>query len=65
MCPLCAGKHKLKECTAPRDEYKCINFMMYNKYNHISSINADHSSLERKCSSMQEMIAKYKQNNDY
>jgi len=24
-CPLCAGKHKLKECTASRPEYKCIN----------------------------------------
>jgi len=24
-CPLCAGGHKLKECTAPATHYKCIN----------------------------------------
>jgi len=64
MCPLCGGIHILKECTAPRDEFKCINFM-YNKYNQIRSINADHSSLDTNCPSMQEMTAKYKQNLDY
>jgi hypothetical protein len=24
-CPLCAGRHKMKECTANLSEYKCIN----------------------------------------
>jgi len=62
---LCAGKHKLKECTAPRAEYKGINLMMYNKHNKNRSINEDHSSLDRKCPSTQAMIAKYKQNTDY
>jgi hypothetical protein len=38
-CPLCSGKHKLKECTAPRAEYKRINFMTYNKYNQNRNIN--------------------------
>jgi len=50
---------------APRDEYKCINFMTYNKYNQIRSINADHSSLVTKSYSMQDMFANYKQNTDY
>jgi hypothetical protein len=29
-CPLYAGKHKLKECTASRCEYTCINCVTYN-----------------------------------
>jgi len=65
MCVLYAGKHKLKECAAPRDEYKRINFMTYNKYNEIRSINADHSSLDTKYPSLQDMITKYKENTDY
>jgi len=65
MFALFAGKHKLEDCTAPRDEKKCINFMTYNKYNQIRSINADHTSLDTKCFRMQEMIAKYKRNTDY
>ena len=32
-CPLCAGSHKLKECTATSMEYKCINCLTYNKHN--------------------------------
>jgi hypothetical protein len=32
-CPLCAGSHKLKECTATPKEYKCINCLTYNKQN--------------------------------
>jgi hypothetical protein len=31
-CPLWAGKHKLKACTASRTEYKCINCVTYNTY---------------------------------
>jgi len=64
-CPLCAGKHKLKECTASRAEYKCTNCMTYNKYNQNRCINADHSSLDTKCPNLHAIIAKYKQNTDY
>ena len=32
-CPLCAGSHKLKECTATPKEYKSINCLTYNKHN--------------------------------
>jgi len=31
-CPHCAGKHKLKECTAPAREHKFINCINYNRY---------------------------------
>ena len=64
-CPLCAGKDKLKECTAQTEEYKRNICMTYNKYNQNRSISLDHSCLERKCPSMQAMIAKYIQNTDY
>jgi len=64
-CALCVEENKLQERTAPRDEFKCINFKTYNKYNQIRSINADHFSLDTKCPSMQEMIVKCKQNTDY
>ena len=40
-CPLCAGSHKLKECTASRAEYKCTNCMAHNKYNQNRSIDID------------------------
>jgi hypothetical protein len=36
-CLLCAGKHKIKECTVQKEEYKCINCMTYNKYNQIGA----------------------------
>jgi hypothetical protein len=61
-CPLCAGKHKLKECTASRPEYKCINCMTYNTYNQNKKTNENHSSLDRNCPSLQAMIVKYRQN---
>jgi hypothetical protein len=64
-CPLCAGRHKLKECKASRREHKCINCMMYNKHNQNKTINENHSSLDRKCPSMQAMITKYKKNTNY
>jgi len=32
---------------------RCTNCMTYNKYNQNRSINEDHSSLDRKCPSMQ------------
>jgi len=39
--------------------------MTYNKYNQNRSINEDNSLLDRKCPSMQAIIAKYKQKTDY
>jgi hypothetical protein len=64
-CPLCAGGHKLKECTASTEQHKCINCIMYNRYNKDAKICENHSSLDRNCPSTQAVIAKYIQNTDY
>ncbi|PSN36129.1 hypothetical protein C0J52_25500, partial [Blattella germanica] len=32
-CPLCAGNHKLKECTTPESNHKCTNCIAHNTYN--------------------------------
>jgi hypothetical protein len=64
-CPLCAGGHKLKDCKAPTEQYKCINCMVHNKYNKDEIISENHSLLDRNCPSMQAVIAKYIQNTDY
>jgi hypothetical protein len=39
--------------------------MTYNKYNHSKSICTNHSSLDKKCPSLQAILMKYKQNTDY
>ena len=64
-CPLCAGTHMLKECTADPRSYKCINCSTYNKYNPSKNISVDHSSLDKRCPSMQAIIQKYRLNTDY
>jgi hypothetical protein len=32
-CPLCAGKHRMQECTTPRTHYRCANCMKFNSRN--------------------------------
>ena len=64
-CPLCARSHKLKECTAAAEELKCINCMTYNKYNQNAKICVNHSSLDKKCPSLNAILQKYIQNTDY
>jgi hypothetical protein len=64
-CPLCAGSHKLKECKAPADQYKCINCMTYNRYSKADKICDNHSSLHMNCPSMQAVLVKYKLNTYY
>ena len=64
-CPLCVGRHKLRECTAFPTEFKSINCLMYNKYNQNKTICTNHSSLDKNCSSFQAILEKYRQNIDY
>ena len=64
-CPLCTGGHKLQECKAPADQYKCINCINYNRYSKSDKINVNHSSLHRDCPSLQAVLAKYRLNTDY
>ena len=65
VCPLCAGKHKLKECTAWRPDYKCINCITYNAYNKDRKTHVNHSSLDWNCLSLQTIIVMYRQNTNY
>ena len=44
-CPLCTENHTLRECTAPREDYKCINCITYNKYNRAHPIDENHTAL--------------------
>jgi len=64
-CPLCAGSYKLKKCTASPMAYKCINCLKYNKHNQHKNICDNHSSLDKKCPSLQAILEKYRQNTDY
>jgi hypothetical protein len=64
-CPLCAGGHKLKDCTASVDDYNCVNCAKFNKYNNNAQVSVKHSSLDQSCPSLQAMVRKYKQNTEY
>jgi len=64
-CPLCAGNYKLKECTTPTSEYKCVNCMVNNKHHPTNLMDTAHSSLDKKCDSLKAVLDKYKRNTDY
>jgi hypothetical protein len=64
-CPLCTGRHKLRECSSSQNDYKCINCVTFNKYNHSKPICTNHTSLDKNCPSLQALITKFKQNTDY
>jgi len=64
-CPVYAGKHKLKDCAAPRTEYNYINCERLNAHNQDRKTQTNQSSLDRNCPSLQAMIAKYRQNTNY
>ena len=63
--PLCAGRHKLKECTALRPDYKCVNCAAYNAHNKDRKPHENHPSLDWNFSSLQAMIVNYRQNTNY
>ena len=64
-CPLCAGRHKMKECTANTVDYKCINCATYNLHNKNANICDNHSTLDRQCPSLLALLERYRQNIDY
>lgn len=56
-CPLCAGKHNLKECTAKPDDYKCINCTKANeKYN--VNVNVNHCAFSFNCTTLNKKVEK-------
>jgi hypothetical protein len=64
-CPLCAGNHALKDCSASSEDYKCINCHTFNTHNKGAKISDNHSALDRNCPSLQAVLDKYRQNTDY
>ena len=64
-CSHCAGKHKLKECTAPGSEHKCINCTNYNRYHKNEKIGENHSALRKDCPSLQTVLTMYRKYIDY
>jgi len=65
ICPLCAGSHKLKECTTNPQEYKCINCLSYNKHNQKNAICVNLTSLDKNCPSLHAILEKHRKNADY
>jgi len=64
-CPLCAGRHRLRDCTASPQEYKCVDCITFTKFNPTKPACPNHSSLDKKCSSLQALKEKYRQNTNY
>jgi hypothetical protein len=64
-CPLCAGNHRMQECTTPRSHYRCANCMKFNSRNKDRKAQENHSALDRNCPSLQAMIQKHRQNTNY
>jgi hypothetical protein len=64
-CPICAGAHRLKDCAAEPNSYKCVNCAIYNKYNPHKNICTNHSSLDKKCPSMIAILERYRRNTEY
>ena len=64
-CPLCAGSHKMKECSAQAEDYKCINCQIFNMHNKNAKISENHSSMDKNCPSLKAVLNKYIQNTDY
>ena len=64
-CPLCADRHRLRDCTASPQEYKFVNCITFTKFNPTKPVCSNHSSLDKKCSSLQALLKKCRQNTDY
>jgi len=64
-CSLCAGRHRLRDCTASLQEYKCVNCITFAKFNPTKFVCPNHSSLVKKCSSLQALMEKYRQSTNY
>jgi hypothetical protein len=64
LCPVCAGAHRLKDCVAEPKTFKCVNCTIYS-FNPHKNISTNHSSLDKKCSSMQAILERYRRNTEY
>jgi len=57
-CPLCADRHRLRDCTASPQEYKCVNCITFTKFNPTKPVYSNHSSPDNKSSSLQALLEK-------
>jgi hypothetical protein len=64
-CPLCAGRHKMKDCTVSPTDYKCINCSTYNLHNKNAQTCENHSTLDRNYPSLLALLDRNRQNIDY
>jgi len=64
-CPHCAQNHKMHECKASKENYRCVNCTNYNKYNTPAQVSVNHSSLDKNCSCYKAALRKYTENIDY
>jgi len=64
-CPHCAQTHKMHECKASKENYRCVNCTNYNKYNTPAQVSVNHSSLDKNCSCYKAALRKYRENIDY
>jgi hypothetical protein len=64
-CPLCMGGHNIKACTTPRGDYKCINYVNFNKHNEGAKVHENHSSIDKTCPSLQAAIQKHRLTTEY
>jgi hypothetical protein len=64
-CPLCAGQHKMQECTTSCSHYRCPNCMKFNSCSKDRKNQENHSVLDHNCPSLLAMIEKHRQNTNY
>ena len=64
-CPLCAGNHRMQECTTPRSHYRSANCMKFNSRNKDRKTQENHTALDQNCPSLQAVIEKHRQNTNY
>ena len=64
-CPLCSQSHTRQDCKEGKDKYQCINCVTYNKYNRNSTVQTNHSAMDKNCSCYQTALSRQIQITDY
>jgi hypothetical protein len=62
--PLCTG-HRLKDCTANKTDYKCLNCITHNHHKRKKKNNTSKSSRDRNCPSLCAVLEKCRRNTAY
>ena len=59
VCPNCVQNHKMHECKASKENYRCVNCINYNKHNKTTQVNVNHSLLDKSCGCYKAVLKKY------